>query len=152
MHKVVFLADETATIALGHALAQVVKTGDVIALKGELGAGKTCLARGLIQALSNTSEPMEVPSPTFTLVQTYDFEALTVWHFDLYRLERAAEIWELGFEDALNEGLVLIEWPERALELLPEDRLTLELTIREPGREVSFTGGKNWEDRLEHLG
>jgi len=118
------LADAAATAALGARLAAAAQPGDVIALSGELGSGKTTLARGFLQAAGLTEE---VPSPTFTLVQVYELTRFAVWHFDLYRLKRPEEAWELGLEDALANGVSLIEWPERLGALLPADRLDVAL-------------------------
>lgn len=118
------LADAAATMALGARLAAAAAPGDVIALWGGLGAGKTTLARGFLRALGFAEE---VPSPTFTLVQSYELANLTVWHFDLYRLARPQEAWELGLEEALESGVALIEWPERLGALLPKDRLDVTL-------------------------
>jgi len=118
------LADAAATMALGARLAAAAAPGDVIALWGGLGAGKTTLARGFLRALGFAEE---VPSPTFTLVQSYELTNLTVWHFDLYRLARPQEAWELGLEEALESGVALIEWPERLGALLPKDRLDVTL-------------------------
>ncbi len=105
------LPDETATEALGRRLADAACPGDVIALEGPLGAGKTTLARAFIRHLTSPGE--DVPSPTFTLVQTYAAARAPIWHFDLFRLSHADEAIELGIEDAFAEGIVLIEWPER---------------------------------------
>ena len=102
------LPDENATAALAARLAAVVRPGDIIALKGELGAGKTSFARAFIRARGGDET---VPSPSFTLVQTYDLPGGTVWHFDLYRLRAAEEAWELGVEEAFHDGIALIEWP-----------------------------------------
>src|SRR5471030_3213873 len=102
------LADETATAALAAALARRARPGDVITLGGPLGAGKTRFARGFITALGVADE---VPSPTFTLVQTYETASGMVWHFDLYWLTGPDEVRELGLEEALIDGIVLIEWP-----------------------------------------
>ena len=129
------LADEAATIALGEDFAAVIQRGDVICLTGDLGAGKTCFARGLLRALSD-DPALEVPSPTFTLVQAYETPRLTVSHFDLYRLEAAEDLDALGFEEAATNGAVLVEWPERAAERMPEDAVIVELTIADSGREV----------------
>lgn len=125
------LPDLAATRALARRLAAVARPGDVLALIGTLGLGKTELARAFIQALSGPDE--EVPSPTFTLVQLYDGTAGTIWHFDLYRLARPDDVWELGFEDALGGGILLIEWPDRLGPLLPRRRLDLTLL---PGDEA----------------
>ncbi len=142
------LPDESATRALGAKLAVVVKAGDVVVLEGDLGAGKTTLVRGLIQAAGGKEA---VPSPTFTLVQQYDLESFYVWHFDLYRLKRPQDIWELGLEEALDEGVSLIEWPERAGDLLPDDRLTIHLTHQGQGRNAQIKGSSNWEHRIERI-
>jgi len=104
------LADEQATAAAAAALARVVRSGDVIALSGPLGVGKTAFARALIGALGHTGE---VPSPTFAFVQPYEMLDPPVWHADLYRIEDRAELDELGLE-AASEAVLLVEWPERA--------------------------------------
>ena len=113
--------------ALRH-LAQVTATfarpGDLIALEGDLGAGKTTFARAFIRGLAGDEE-LEIPSPTFTLVQSYETPRLDVAHFDLYRLADESELSELGLDDALTRGIALVEWPERGGELLPAARLTL---------------------------
>jgi tRNA threonylcarbamoyl adenosine modification protein YjeE len=119
------LADERATTLLGADLAMVMRVGDVFLLKGDLGAGKTTLARGLIRALAGDPD-LDVPSPTFTLVQAYD-TPLPVSHVDLYRLSAPEEIEELGLDDALKTGAVLMEWPERAADRLPGDAITVAL-------------------------
>ncbi|MGE5504013.1 MAG: tRNA (adenosine(37)-N6)-threonylcarbamoyltransferase complex ATPase subunit type 1 TsaE [Actinomycetota bacterium] len=144
------LADEAATIRLGQRLAGLVRTGDVLALSGGLGAGKTTLARALIRALTDPDE--EVPSPTFTLVQGYDAEAGPVWHFDLYRLDRPDDAVELGLDDALADGITLIEWPERLGPLLPRRRLDLRLAVAPTGRVADLIdAGGAWADRLACL-
>jgi len=143
------LADEEATLALGAKLAGLLKPGDIIALIGDLGAGKTTLTRGLITALAgDAEEPQEVPSPTFTLVQTYQVGGLAIYHFDLYRLESPSEIWELGWEEALDEGVSLIEWPERAGDLLPSERLDVTLRFGGEARIAELKGPSNWARRL----
>jgi tRNA threonylcarbamoyladenosine biosynthesis protein TsaE len=113
--------------------------------------GKTALARGFVMALAPDVE--EVPSPTFTLVQTYPTERGLVWHFDLYRLKHPDEIWELGFEEALADGILLIEWPARLGALAPRDRLELRLATggHEGGRHVRLTaaGGSDWLARFQ---
>src|SRR5512147_2050849 len=113
------LPDLAATEALARRLAAVARTGDVIALHGDLGAGKTTFARAFIQARAGAAGEAEVPSPTFTLVQIYDLPSGAIWHFDLYRLTAAGQVWELGFEEALATAITLIEWPERLAALLP---------------------------------
>ena len=128
------LADEIATEGLGYTLAQRLKPRDVVALSGEHGAGKTTLARSIIRAAA--ADPyLEVPSPTFTLVEVYETKRGTFWHFDLYRLETPEQVFELGWEDALAGGIVLIEWPERLGALLPK-HLGVALEISGEGRRA----------------
>lgn len=144
---------EAGTAAIAAALARVSAAGDVIALSGVLGSGKTVFARGFVRALTGPDE--EVPSPTFTLVQIYDAESAPIHHFDLYRLEDAEEAWELGIEDAFAEGISLIEWPERLGALLPAARLDIQIAVDdgEPDmRRIRFRGDSSWRDRLETLG
>jgi tRNA threonylcarbamoyladenosine biosynthesis protein TsaE len=124
------LADEAATAALARRLAPHLKPGDVVALRGDLGAGKTSFARALIRALSGADgAEREVPSPTFTLVQSYDTPAGRLHHFDLYRVQSPDELTEIGWDEALADGIVLVEWPERAGSLLPRYRLDIALAF-----------------------
>ena len=128
------LADETATEQLGATLAARLKPGDVVGLKGELGAGKTTLARAILRAA--TDDPaLIVPSPTFTLVEVYETPHGTYWHFDLYRLETPEQVFELGWEEARADGIVLLEWPERLGALLPK-HLSVTLEIDGDGRRA----------------
>jgi len=128
------LADETATAALGATLAQRLRPGDVVGLTGELGSGKTTLARAILRAASGDPN-LIVPSPTFTLVEVYETARGTFWHFDLYRLETPEQVYELGWEDALAEGIVLIEWPQRLGSLLPK-HLSVTLEVNGDGRRA----------------
>lgn len=126
MQKIIHNEDDMATLAAR--LAPRLKTGDVVTLQGDLGAGKTVFARALINALS--PEPQEVPSPTFTLVQTYDLPPFTLWHFDFYRLEEEKnDILELGWDEARRSGIALVEWPERLGRILPKDRLEIRIQL-----------------------
>ena len=138
-------------------LALLCDPKDVIALYGDLGAGKTVFSRAFIRSCGLPEE--EVPSPTFTLVQMYDGETknhpvLTVWHFDLYRLKSPEEIFEIGMEDAMYQGVCLIEWPERAEKLLPKKRLDIRILPAgsENARKLELTPrGKEWEEKLERI-
>lgn len=135
-------------------LAPVLKTGDVVALRGGLGAGKTALSRALVNA--RAAAPEEVPSPTFTLVQVYDLPDISVWHFDLYRLEgNEADILELGWEDARRFGLSLVEWPARLGGLLPPDRLEIGIDFIEgsdTARRITLHAeGPAWAERLKGI-
>lgn len=134
----VFLADEAATLRFGEDLALALTPGLCIALDGDLGAGKTTLARAMLRAFSG-SAALEVPSPTFTLVQVYDLR-YQIGHFDLYRLGDAAELDELGFDEILDGGVCLVEWPERAIRRLPNDRLDIRLIHEGKGRRVVVSG------------
>jgi len=121
------LPNEAATESLGETLAMRLKPGDVVGLTGDLGAGKTTLARAIIRAAADDPD-LIVPSPTFTLVEVYETLRGTYWHFDLYRLEAPEQVYELGWEEALADGIVLLEWPERLGPLLPKHLgVTLEL-------------------------
>jgi tRNA threonylcarbamoyladenosine biosynthesis protein TsaE len=143
------LPDEAATARLGAAVGRVLGAGETICLSGALGAGKSTLARGLIRALTRPNE--DVPSPTFTLVQFYEADALALAHFDLYRLTRADEAYEIGLDEALEDGAALIEWPERLEGRLPADRLDIEIvTVGRPGadsRIARLTPHGRWEGR-----
>jgi tRNA threonylcarbamoyladenosine biosynthesis protein TsaE len=145
----VALPDLAATAALGARIASGLAIGDVVALGGDLGAGKSTLARTILNALGFTGA---IPSPTFTLVQTYETERLIVRHYDLYRLENPREILELGLDEGLEDGAALIEWPERAGTLLPEDRLTVSLTMPDAqARLADLSGPARWAPLFQDL-
>lgn len=130
--RAIDVADLAALGELAVRLAAPAQPGDTLALFGELGAGKTALSRAFIGALAKregVEAPGDVPSPTFTLVQSYDIGNLQVFHFDLYRLKSADEALELGIEDACADGIALIEWPERLGRYLPSDRVDVRLAI-----------------------
>jgi tRNA threonylcarbamoyl adenosine modification protein YjeE len=145
-HAVFPLPDLTATERLGGRIAGHLRPGDLVALSGELGAGKTTLARAILTSLG-VSET--VPSPTFTLAQGYETPSLTISHYDLYRLKSAREMDELGLEEALEQGAALVEWPERAGARLPVDRLTVELSAHDDGRRAALSGPRRWRDLLD---
>jgi tRNA threonylcarbamoyladenosine biosynthesis protein TsaE len=114
------------TEALAARIAKDVQLGDVLFLRGPLGAGKSVLARALIRSLMNMPT-LDVPSPTFTLVQTYESANGPLYHYDLYRLKSAEEIYELGWEESLSTGITLVEWPERLGPLAPHRALDIEI-------------------------
>jgi tRNA threonylcarbamoyladenosine biosynthesis protein TsaE len=145
------LPDIAATEKLGAAIAPLLRAGDVVALYGELGAGKTTLARALITRLGYAGE---VPSPTFTLAQCYDLSPVAVWHFDLYRIDDPDEVIEIGIEEAQAEAISLIEWPERMGPLLPADRLDIVLSFTgdDDGRRSELRGHGSWRERLAEAG
>lgn len=144
---IIALADEAATTALGARLAAALRPGEAICLSGPLGAGKSTLARALVRALTRPDE--DVPSPTFTLVQTYDGRDFPLAHFDLYRLSDPDEAWEIGLEEAMEDGAALIEWPERLEGRLPPDRLDIDIGFDETGerRRARLTPHGAWEGR-----
>ncbi len=136
------LSSLAGTEALGVRLAAALRPGDLIALGGDLGAGKTTLARAILSALGVTEA---MPSPTFTLVQRYDTPQLVVHHYDLYRIEDPRELEELGLDEALDQGAVLVEWPERAGDRLPGDHLRLSLTMTDVhSRCAEISGPARW--------
>lgn len=143
------LPDLAATTALAQRLAPHLRAGDVIALRGGLGAGKTTFARALISALRGGET--EVPSPTYTLVQTYEGPEFPIFHFDLYRLDDPNDVFELGWDDT-QIGVSLIEWPERAGSHLPRWRLDLSLEIIGDIRKARLEPhGEDWQTRLHEL-
>ncbi len=139
------LVDEGETARLGAAIGRALRQGEAVCLSGPLGAGKSALARALVRALTQPDE--EVPSPTFTLVQTYEGARLTVAHFDLYRLSGPDEAEELGLYEALDVGAAVIEWPERLAGRLPNDRLQVRLEPDGAGRRAQLTPAGAWEGR-----
>lgn len=152
---------EGDTAALAAGLAGVLRPGDVVFLDGDLGMGKSVFARSLVRALTGIAG-LEVPSPTFTLVQTYDADPAPVWHFDLYRIKSAEEVWELGWEDALQD-IVLVEWPSRLMGdeagagpgdagLAPPSRLEIGFTphnTQENSRIITLTPRGAWAKRWD---
>jgi len=131
------LKDEAATLRFGEDLALALGPGLCVALEGDLGAGKSTLARATLRALANDPS-LEVPSPTFTLVQVYDLR-FQVGHFDLYRIGDSSELDELGFDEILETGVCLVEWPDRAGNRLPEDLLRIELSTEGAGRRATIS-------------
>lgn len=142
---------EPGTADLARLIAAVSRRGDVICLWGPLGIGKTVFARALVRTLGDPQT--EVPSPSFTLVQTYGpFAAIggLLYHFDLFRIENAAEVRELGFEEAMEDGVILVEWPDRLGPLLPTPRLDVRIAAagRPEARQITLVGSQDWERRL----
>ena len=146
------LADAEATTLLGQTLAPLLEAGDSILLYGPLGMGKSTLARGLIRALTRPDE--DVPSPTFTLVQFYESDP-AVAHFDLYRLSDPEEAWEIGLDEALDDGCAIIEWPERLGDdpsrFLGPDILTITLEEEGQSRLATVSGVGRWEGEINDL-
>ena len=150
----VFLPDAAATARFGKALAHSLERGDTVLLAGQIGAGKTCIARAAISALHvrmGQPEP-EVPSPTFTLVQVYELPGARVWHADLYRLADASEVTELGLAEAFGTDIVLVEWPDR-LEAMPDDALALDIEVPDSGRRVTLRSTSDrWRNCISMIG
>ena len=133
----IYIEDEAAMMALGGKLADELPDGGIVLLKGDLGAGKTTLVRGLLRHLGHKGI---VKSPTYTLVEPYELKGRKVYHFDLYRLGDPEELEYMGGRDYWESGaLCLIEWPEQAKGYLPEADLTLEISYQETGRSISIT-------------
>ena len=132
------LPDDDATTRLGAALAGLVRPGDTLLLHGAIGAGKTHLARALIQTCLSRLE--DVPSPSFTLVQTYTANGFEIWHADLYRLSHPDEVWELGLNDAFETAVCLVEWPDRLGTAAPANALHITLSDFGDGRRAVLSG------------
>ena len=145
----ILLPDLAALAQFAHTLAPALGAGDVIALSGDLSAGKTELARALIRDLLDDPNA-DVPSPTFTLVQTYDTpHGLTIYHVDLYRLNGPDDCLELGLDDAFESGLSLIEWPDRLGSHLPQDHLAIQMVELAGGhRQAELSGHGHWAGRV----
>ena len=136
--------DEAATAALGRRLAALARPGDALLLSGPLGAGKSTLARAFIRAAC--ADPyLQVPSPSFTLVQCYEAAAAPIWHYDLWRVAGPAALAELAWEEALT-GIVLVEWPDRLGTLAPPDALIIDISPTLDGREIVLRGEQRWLD------
>ncbi len=142
--RLIELPDLAATEALATAVAALARPGDAILLDGPMGAGKTTFARAFLRAASG-DPTLEVPSPTFTLVQSYETRIGTVFHFDLWRLDGPGGLAELGWEEA-RDGIVLVEWPDRLGALRPADALSIELHINSQETRRAVVSG--WPDRL----
>ncbi len=139
--------DQTANLAIS--LGQILKAGDCLLLVGSVGAGKSLFARALIQSLQDT--PEDVPSPTFTIIQTYETKLGDLWHCDLYRISSPHEVIELGLDDAMATAVTLIEWPENLADLTPPDALTIRINdLGGDVRRLSFESTDSaWAAPLE---
>lgn len=146
MQKSFLSKSEQQTSDLAKKVASIAKKGDVFALYGTLGMGKSVFARSFIQYLTGVDD---VPSPTFTLVQDYQSDDFEMFHFDLYRLEHPDEVFELGFEDAIFNGVCLIEWPEKAGNWLPKDVFKIDITPLDDGRKITIS--VNSDDKKNRL-
>ena len=149
------LPDLSATQKLGTLLADGLTAGDIISLSGPLGAGKSALARSII--ISANPNETDVPSPTFSLVQTYELaDGTPLWHLDLYRIETPEDAMQLGLDDAFVDAVCLIEWPDRLKKFLPKSTLSIHLYLACDGdadgvRLADITAPPNWSDRIQAI-
>ncbi len=146
------VSTEEETQQVAKTLSAYLKIGDVVRLDGTLGAGKTAFARALVRSL--VASEIEVPSPTFNLLLTYETSSGPVYHYDFYRLEDPEEVWELDIEDALESGITLMEWTERLEDLAPKAALQIEITIptgADTSRILHIRGDVQWATRLAEL-
>ena len=142
----VLLSNVKDTIKLGEKIALLAKKNEIICLKGDLGTGKTTLARSFIKCLTNSNK---VLSPTFPMLLTYEYEDNIIWHYDMYRLKQPGDVWNLSLEDALNNGIIIIEWPEIIEYLLPEKRI--EIVIKDLSNNARSAEIKANQDLLEGI-
>lgn len=149
LSKTILLRSEAETAALGQSLSRLARKGDCLLLSGQIGAGKSTLARAFIR--DRFGAETEVPSPTFTLVQIYEGEHLEIWHADLYRLTDPQEAIELGLMDAIDQNICLIEWPELLGDQLPATALNIDLSVEQAGHRAVLSGDADWLERLEGL-
>ena len=138
--QTVYLTDESQMLAFGAKVITQLSAGQTLCLTGGLGAGKTTLVRGMIQSVLGD---IDVPSPTYTLIQSYDMPDFELWHCDMYRLERPEDGYELGLIDAFEETLCLIEWPDKLGSLISEDALYIDIQFEGEGRKVTLRGFKD---------
>lgn len=136
MERSIFLANEKEMLAFGHTFAEKLRVGDVVFLQGNLGAGKTTLARGILQGLGCQGL---IKSPTYTIVESYAVQGLVIYHFDLYRIHHPQELCDIGLTDYLTENaILLVEWPEKASVLLPPPTLVCRIDTELSGRRITF--------------
>lgn len=152
------LPDEAATLAFGRRLSTILKRGDCVLFNGDLGMGKTTLIRGLLAgaAAQHGLSDLDVPSPTFTLVQIYPFPDITYYHYDLYRLpeeDNEGALTEIGFDESLNDGVALTEWPQRLGHAAPKESLSVTLSpgASDDARICTLSGDGLWASRLNAL-
>lgn len=147
--RTITLATENDTHRFAEQIATILRVGDVVLLSGEIGAGKSAFSRAVIRTLAGAE--IEVPSPTFTLVQTYELGPFDIWHCDLYRLTHPDEAFELGLDDAFETAVCLIEWPDRLSDDAPANALNLHFSANSNGHSVTFTPTGAWIARLDSV-
>lgn len=145
----IYLPLEHDTVQFAERMATILGAGDTLLLSGEIGAGKSAFSRAVIRSLAGAQ--IEVPSPTFTLVQTYDVGSVEIWHCDLYRLTHPDEAYELGLDEAFETAICLIEWPDRLGKTKPTGTLTLHFEALTNGHAVSFSANADWATRLDKI-
>lgn len=143
------LADEAATATFAATIAPLLRPGDTLLLEGEIGSGKSAFARAMIRTRLGRME--DVPSPTFTLVQTYEDDAGDLWHCDLYRLTHPDEALELGLDAAFETAICLVEWPDRLGDAAPDNALHLGFAARQDRHDMTLSGSPTWANRLRVL-
>ncbi|MEL6682757.1 MAG: tRNA (adenosine(37)-N6)-threonylcarbamoyltransferase complex ATPase subunit type 1 TsaE [Pseudomonadota bacterium] len=143
------LADEHATHRVAQKVTPCLQPGDVLLLEGPIGAGKTAFARAVVQTALGRME--DVPSPTFTLVQTYETSQGDIWHCDLYRLSHPDDVMELGLDQAFTDAICLIEWPDRLGQDTPKSALRLSFRAREADHLVEISLNAPWKERLQGI-
>ncbi len=146
--KTITLSDKNMMNNLGINLFRSCRKGDIITLSGEMGTGKTTLARGFIKEASNVDY---VPSPTYTLIQTYDSKIGEIIHFDAWRINNPEEIFELGIIENFGISIILIEWPEKILKFIPDEHLNINIKFKGNYRSAVFSGTGLWEKRLFYI-
>lgn len=147
--RTIALATEEDTQEFAAQIAAILRIGDTLLLSGDIGAGKSAFSRAVIRA--HAQADIDVPSPTFTLVQTYAFDDFEIWHCDLYRLTHPDEALELGLDQAFETAVCLIEWPDRLGGDAPDNALTLHFAANETGHSVSFSASDSWAARLDGI-
>lgn len=147
----IFLQDVEATMSLGRIIGSVLKDGDVVCLTGDLGAGKTSLSKGI--CLEQGVDANDVTSPTFAIMNVYEGTINQIRHFDLYRINRAEELYDIGFDEYVGDyGISLIEWAELFPDELPEEYLTVTITREGEGRKAILTAkGNRYLERIQEV-
>lgn len=147
--QTILLPLEQDTVRFAARVSEILMPGDTILLSGDIGAGKSAFSRAVVRTKAGAE--IEVPSPTFTLVQTYDVAGIEIWHCDLYRLTHPDEAFELGLDEAFETAICLIEWPDRLGDLAPQNALKLHFDALENGHSVTLSPNADWTARLGNL-
>ena len=144
----IIINNENDTIKLGLIIAKITSNKNIFCFKGDLGAGKTTLIRNIIRNLTNVKE---VPSPTFPMLLNYQYNNITIYHYDMYRLNKPEDVWNLNLEEALNNGIVFIEWPEIIEPFLPKSKITITISIINNNiRNIKILANKEFINKIEN--